>query len=154
MKRSFIILLSMMFVLGSFAAVFADDGGMDSVRSAVAGSKVVIGGDAYVEGYWLGNHDLDSDTDADDRFWNQRVRLKIHAAIGSVEVRTRLTTDDKEWNGGLNTGGGSTVACTGDGDGDGDFFGDPENLDLECESSNNGIFVDYAYLHVPIGPVT
>jgi hypothetical protein len=99
----------MLFVLGSFATVFADDGGMDSVRSAVAGSKVTIGGDAYVEGYWLGNHDLDSDTDADDRFWNQRVRLKIHAAIGGVEVRTRLTTDDQQWNRAINTGGNIAV---------------------------------------------
>jgi hypothetical protein len=103
MKRSFVILLSMMFVLGSFAAVFADDGGMDSVRSAVAGSKVVIGGDAYVEGYWLGNFDTDDTVDEDLRYWNQRVRLKIHAAIGGVEVRTRLTTDDREWDGANNT---------------------------------------------------
>ena len=122
MKRSFIILLSMMFVLGSFAAVFADDGGMDSVRSAIAGSKVTIGGDAYVEGYWLGNHDMYSDTDADDLFWNQRVRLKVHAAIGGVEVRTRLTTGDQVWNDATNTG--------------------------------SAVSVDYAYLHVPIGPVS
>jgi hypothetical protein len=98
MRKSFIILLSLLFVLGSFVAVYADDGGMDSVRSAVAGSKVIIGGDAYVEGYWLGNHDMDDTVDADDRFWNQRVRLKIHAAIGGVEVRTRLTTGDQEWD--------------------------------------------------------
>jgi hypothetical protein len=93
----------MLFVLGSFVTVFADDGGMDSVRSAVAGSKVVIGGDAYVEGYWLGNHEMTDTIDDDTRFWNQRVRLKIHAAIGGVEVRTRLTTDDQPWDGANNT---------------------------------------------------
>ena len=39
MKKLLILVLSIMLVAGSFAAVYASDGGMDSVRSAVEGSQ-------------------------------------------------------------------------------------------------------------------
>ncbi|HDH13431.1 MAG TPA: hypothetical protein ENG83_14760 [Nitrospirae bacterium] len=104
MKKSLIVLLSMVFVLSAFAIVFADDAGVDSVRAGKAGAKVTIGGDAYVRGYWEKNWDMDDDAaDADVRYWDQRVRLKITAAAGDAELRTRFTTDDQRWDGTNNT---------------------------------------------------
>jgi hypothetical protein len=106
MKKLVILVLSIMLVAGSFTAVYATDGGMDSVRSAVEGSKVIIGGDARVRGICKINHDFDDDVDDDDCYWDSRVRLKITAKIvDGVEVRTRLTTGTDVWDGGNNTGG-------------------------------------------------
>ena len=137
MKKSLIVLLSMVFVLSAFAIVFADDAGVDSVKVAPEGVKVTISGDAYVRGIWQSNFDMDdreetaaiTNTDDDKRYWDQRVRLKITADVGEgVELRTRLSTGDDTWNGADNTGGNT---------------GDAGDL-----------YVDYAYLHIPVGPVT
>ena len=105
MKKVFIVLLSMLFVLGAFTVVYADDGGMDSVRSAIQGSKVMIGGDARVRGIWKDNWDMNDDVDADDRYWDQRIRLKITAKVGDAEVRSRIKLTDGKWNGGDETAG-------------------------------------------------
>ena len=108
MKKLLVLVLSIMLVAGAFTAVYASDGGMDSVRSAVSDSKIVIGGDARVRGTCRINYDLDDDADDDSCKWDQRVRLKITAQItGGVEVRVRLTAGNGDWNGGMNTG--STV---------------------------------------------
>ena len=104
MKKSLIVLLSMVFVLSAFAIVFADDAGVDSVKAAPEGATVTIGGDAYVRGYWKKNWDMDDDAaDRDVRYWDQRVRLKVTAAAGDVELRTRFTTNDQRWDNAENT---------------------------------------------------
>jgi hypothetical protein len=128
MKKLLILVLSIMLVAGAFTAVYASDGGMDSVRSAVEGSKVILGGDMRVRGVCKINHDLnDSDNmDDDDCSWDQRVRLKITAQItGGVEVRVRLNAGENDW------GTGSGVYGSGD----------------------SSVTTDYAYMHIPIGSV-
>ena len=126
MKKFLVLLLALTFVFSFAAFAVADDGGQDSVRSMKAGSKVTIGGDARIRGTWQKNYNM-TDTpeaaDRDVRSWDQRVRLKIDAAIGNgIELRTRLETGNDEWHGTSNTRGGS-------------------------------INVDYAYLHIPVGTV-
>jgi hypothetical protein len=127
MKKLLILVLSIMLVAGSFAAVYASDGGMDSVRSAVEGSKVIIGGDARVRGVCKYNYDTNDDVDDDDCYWDQRLRLNITGQItGGVEVRVRLNAGETTWG----TGSGT--------------FGSDED---------STVTTDYAYIHIPIGPV-
>lgn len=128
MKKLLVFVLGIMLVAGAFSAVYASDGGMDSVRSAVEGSKIVIGGDYRVRGVCKDNFDWNDDVDDDDCSWDQRLRLKVTAQItGGVEVRARLEAGDIEW-----------------GTGDDTQFGSHENSD---------VVTDYAYVHLPIGPV-
>ena len=127
MKKLLILVLSIMLVAGSFASVYASDGGMDSVRSAVEGSKVIIGGDARVRGICRYNYDANDDFDDDDCYWDQRVRLNITAQItGGVEVRVRLNAGEIDW-----------------GTGSGEFGSDEDS----------SVTTDYAYIHIPIGTV-
>ena len=128
MKKFFILFLALTFVLSMAAFAVADDGG--AVTSMKAGSSVSIGGDARVRGIWNSNYNF-TDTatatnanDTDNRYWDQRVRLKVTADVGNgIELRTRIQTDTDQWNGTGNTRGGAMI-------------------------------VDYAYLHIPVQGVT
>lgn len=126
MKKYLVFILSVLFVLSSVSFVIADDGGMDSVRSMKPGAKVQLGGDARVRGIWFKNADFIKDDDNDNRYYDQRVRLKIKGEAGngiSANVRFYITNSPK-WDGTSNT------RCTG------------------C------ILVDYAYITVPVSSVT
>ncbi len=139
MKKLLIMVLSMLFVAGGFTAVYADDAGMDSVRAAVPGSKVVIGGEGGVSGYLKNNYDMNSDADDDSHYFSQWAKIKVDANVGGTELRTRMVISDGKWNGGNNTGG-SVTACANAG----------------CTSTVNAgqTYLDYAYLHIPIEDVT
>lgn len=129
MKKLLILVLSIMLVAGSFAAAYASDGGMDSVRSAVEGSKVIIGGDMRVRGVCKINHDANDDVDDDNCYWDQRLRLTITAQItGGVEVRSRVMIGEHKYG----TDGTTEL---------GQGFGD------------EAVDTDYAYLHIPVGSV-
>ena len=100
MKKFLVLALALTFVLSMSIFAFADDGGQDSIRSMAAGSNVLIGGDARVRGTWKSNYNMNDDEDADVRNWDQRVRLKLDANVGSgIEVRTRFSTDNQQWDG-------------------------------------------------------
>ena len=65
------------------------------VSFAVA--EVTLSGDARVRGRSHGNFDHDSDTDADKRWYDHRIRLKIHGSNddgAGVKVRLRLMNQD------------------------------------------------------------
>ena len=126
MKKYLVILLSLLFVLGSFSFVIADDGGMDSIRAMAPGAKMLIGGDARVRGKYVKNRDFDSeDADDDTRSWDQRVRLKFTGQVGNgFKVTTRIKVANATWG---TTAGGQRATTD--------------------ESSLN---IDYAYITVPI----
>jgi len=125
MKKYLVILLSLLFVLGSFSFVIADDGGMDSIRAMAPGAKMLIGGDARVRGKWVKNPDFDSDADNDTRRWDQRIRLKFTGEAGNgFKAITRIKVANAAWG----TPGDGTRNTT----------------------SHNSINVDYAYIVVPI----
>jgi hypothetical protein len=124
MKKYLVILLSVLFVLSTVGFVIADDGGMDSVRAMKPGAKVQIGGDARVRTTYLKKTDF-TDNDSDNRFTDQRIRLKIKGDAGNgVSANLRLyIANSVKWDGAAN-------ACTG------------------C------IRIDYAYVTVPVSTLT
>jgi len=109
MKKSLILVLSMLFVVGLTASAFAD---------------VTLGGDARVRGIWKSNYDMNSDSDADDRYYDYRIRLKADVNVDKVQVKSRISLTD--WN---EAWDGSTLKRT-------------------------NVLFDYGYLVVPVGPVT
>jgi hypothetical protein len=126
MKKYLVILLSLVFVLSTVGFVFADDAGMDSVRAMKPGAKVQIGGDARVRGIWFKNPSFDSDADDDNRFYDQRIRLKFRGEAGNgVSANLRLyISNSPKWDGTNNT---------------------------NCEGC---ILVDYAYITIPVSTAT
>ena len=123
MKKYLVFLLSVLLVLGSVSFVIADDAGMDSVRAMSPGAKVQIGGDARVRGIWFHNSDFDdSGDDNDNRYLDQRIRLKFKGEAGNgISANLRLyISNSPQWD------GTSQTNCTG------------------C------ILVDYAYITIPI----
>ena len=98
MKKFFVLFLALTFVLSMSVFVFADDKG-----SGVADNGAfTISGDARVRGIAKTNYDLDDSnaptTDADDRYYDQRLRLKLTGMVGNgIEVRTRLNMGDDQW---------------------------------------------------------
>lgn len=126
MKKLVLMFMCSMFMLG--------------IASWAQAAELRFGGDAYVEGIWQDNYDLDGTNNADDdyRWWDQQVRLKFDAVLeNGIEVRTRLTVSDAKWNGATETRLGDTAYSKPTG---------PEGSD--------GVTPDYAYLHVPIGRFT
>ncbi|UCH82263.1 MAG: hypothetical protein JSW20_06410 [Nitrospiraceae bacterium] len=128
MKRYLVILLSLVFVLGTVSFAVADDGGMDSVRAMQPGAKVMLGGDMRVRGTWKKNNDFDKDTinpKNDNAYYDQRFRLKIKGEAGNgVSANVRLyMANSVKWDGAANS-------CTG------------------C------IKIDYAYVTVPVSTFT
>lgn len=131
MKKFIAILFSAMLVFGLAASVYAAD--------------LKFGGDAYVEGVMRHGYDLDGTNNSDDdyRYWDQRVRLKFDAVLeNGIEVRTRLRVSDAKWNGATETRLGDNYWST---------KADPTAARTVL---TDGVSTDYAYLHVPIGPVT
>ena len=129
MKKYFVVLLSLMFVLSAFTFAGADDAGMDSVRAAQPGTKVILGGDAAIRGIWQKNYDMDSNADdADNRFFDERVRLKIDVDAGDgIALKSRII-----------------------------LFGDANGDEVVLDGDNTArhdYTVDYAYIHVPIASV-
>ena len=94
MKKYFIVFLSMLFVLSIAATSFG---------------AVDLSGDARVRGLWKNNWDMNGDVDNDDRYWDQRIRVKFTGTAGDVEVRTRVVLSDGKWDGASNTGGNVTL---------------------------------------------
>ena len=140
MKKFFVLFLALTFVLSMAAFAVADDGGADSVRSHMAGTHVIIGGDARVEGVWHNNYqppgtgdtdgNFDKNDDYDSRYWRQRLRLIVNATVGNgIEMRSRISTDNDIWHGTYNTAG----------------------TDSAHSRDISGVLeVDYMYLHIPI----
>jgi len=124
MKKYLVILLSVLFVLSTVSFVIADDGGMDSVRSMKPGAKVMLGGDMRVRTTYLKQTDF-TDDDNDNRFTDQRFRLKVKGESGNgISANLRLyIANSVKWDGAAN-------ACTG------------------C------IRIDYAYITVPVSTLT
>lgn len=141
MKKFFVLFLALTFVLSMGTLVIADDGGADSVRSHMAGTHVIIGGDARVEGVWHNNYqppgtgdtdgNFDKNDDYDSRYWRQRLRLIVNATVGNgIEMRSRISTDNDQWHGTYYTAG----------------------YDSAHSRTESGVLeVDYMYLHVPVG---
>jgi hypothetical protein len=124
MKKYLVFLLSVLMILGTVSFVVADDGGMDSVRSMKAGTKMMIGGDARVRGRWVKNPSFDSDAENDTRAWDQRVRLKFTGEAGNgFKATTRIKVANGTWNAGANT------------------------------KPSTSITIDYAYITLPISSV-
>lgn len=127
MKKLFVLFIALTFVLSMAVFAVADDGG--AIVSMKAGSSVTIGGDARVRGIWKNNYNLTEDGDGaaqdrDVRNYDQRLRLKITAAIGNgIEMRSRLTTGTDQWDGSKTT------------------------------NTSGNITVDYMYLHIPVNSV-
>jgi hypothetical protein len=122
MKKSFIILLSLLFVLSFTVAAFAE---------------VTIGGDARVRGVWHMTYDLDGDDlDDDDRYWDQLIGLDITGKAGNAEARVRLETVDVD----LDMAGPEFTD-------DDPVWGEPDNV---MNIGGQLIKVDTAYLHVPV----
>ncbi len=128
MKKIFVVLMSLVFVLGAVSFVVADDAGMDSVRAMAPGAKVILGGDAYVRGLYFQNFDGIEGDDNDNRYFDQRVRLKVNALVGDgIEVRNRIVLFGNE---------------------------DGDEAVLDSNTARDNYTVDYSYLHVPVGSVT
>ena len=116
MKKFLVLFLALTFVISLAAVAFAG---------------VSISGDARVRGIMNSNYtaggttgNFNSNTDADAKYWDQRVRLNVTGDVGNgIELRTRIVTSDGKWDAAAQTGG---------------------------SSSTNRVYTDYAYLHVPV----
>jgi hypothetical protein len=95
---------------------------------AMAATEVTIGGDVRVRGIWKWDWDFDNSNETiasgTSRNWDQRMRVKIDAKVDKVEAHTRMTVSEGVWGQSATYGG----------------------VSLHDD--------DYAYLVVPVGPVT
>jgi hypothetical protein len=94
---------------------------MLAAMAATAYADVTLSGDARVRGTWKMNYDTNDAVDQDERFYDQRVRVKLDAKVSGVTLKTRLHL----------FGGG--------------------NYRWDGASNDNSVVTDYAYLVVPVG---
>jgi len=109
-KRFLALVLAVALVLGFAATVFAAD--------------VNIGGEMRVRHINKSNYDWNSDAVDSDRYYDQRLRLKINAKAGEAQVISRITVSEGTWGTGATWG----------------------SVDMDND--------DLAYIVVPVGPVT
>jgi predicted porin len=73
-----------------------------------------------VRNMWDSNFNKDKDVDKDNRYWDQRLRIKLTGMVGNgIEVRTRLNVGNDTWDG-------------------------------KGASKDNSVNLDYGYLHIPV----
>lgn len=90
--------------------------------TAYAEIKIKIGGDARARGIFNENYNFNDSVDADQRYYDQRLRIKLTAGLDDkAEIRARFTLSEGTW------GQDATVG------------------DVSLDDD------DYAYLHVPVG---
>lgn len=98
MKKTLIIVLSMLFMLGFYASAFAAD--------------VTIGGEIRVRGEFNTNADFDDATADNSSWYDQRVRLSADAQVtpntkGFIELQTENNNDTVIWGTGTSGATGS-----------------------------------------------
>lgn len=100
---------------------------MAGTMVGTAGAAVSLSGDARARWYFEKNYDGTDDTDTDEHF-SSRVRVKFNAdAKGGAYARVRLRMADATWDGTNQT---------------------------RDKGEGSNLYTDYAYIGVPIGPVT
>ncbi|MDP2166830.1 MAG: hypothetical protein Q8J64_00685 [Thermodesulfovibrionales bacterium] len=109
MKKYLAIVLSAVFVLGLAATAFAVMAEIPAeTQAAVAKgtTQVTLGGEARVRAISKDDYDFNGTTDDSTAYYDQRVRLMLDAKTADgVEVKTRLTISEGQWNGATQTGG-------------------------------------------------
>ena len=137
MKKLIAVLFCSVFVLALAGSVYAAD--------------LRIGGDAYVEGVWTDNYGsalgvgtFDNGYRSDQRYWAQRVVLKLDAVLeNGIELRTAYNVSGG-FNGPSAWGVGSKAT---------NIYAD--NSGTGAAAAHPAAFqTEYAYLHVPIGGFT
>lgn len=106
MKKSFIVILSMLFVLGLTVSAFAIHAEIPAETQAVVAkgkTQITLGGSLRFRGFFQTNaSDFDDDIGDNVSLYETRVRLKLHAQVtpntqGLVELRdSKLSGDDDQ----------------------------------------------------------
>ena len=110
MKKSLIIVLSLFFILGLAVPVVVHAAN-ETPAVAKGDTKITLGGDIRIRGFFETNKDFDSDKGDNYSTYETRVRLRVHAQVtpnteGMIEFRDTKSDgdDDMTWG---STGGDS-----------------------------------------------